>query len=141
MSIRNSKFVQSPFVKRSLLFVYGLFWSTLQHGIKSDRRYLSLKYRLIFHKKLRWDNPQTFNEKLNWLKVNFRQDIMTRMADKIEAKNIVAEKIGSQYVIPLIGTWGSAEDIDFSTLPDKYVLKCNHNSGGGYVYMQGWQLC
>lgn len=131
MSIRDSKLVQTPIVKKTLLLLYGCFWHVLQHAIKDDKKYISFTYWMKFKKKMEWDNPQTFNEKLNWLKVYYRRDDMTLMADKIEAKKIVAEKIGPEYVVPLLGVWDKAEDIDFDILPNQFVLKCNHNSGGG----------
>lgn len=131
MSIRDSKFIQHPIVKKPLLLLYGYFWYVLQHTIKNDKLYLSIIYWLRFRKAIRWNNPQTFNEKLNWLKVHYHRDILTQMADKYEAKKIVAKKIGPQYVVPLYGVWDQAEEIDFVKLPNQFVLKCNHNSGGG----------
>lgn len=134
MSILNSKFLQHPVIKKPLLFLDHGFWSVLQHLVKNDKLYITIKYWILFRKRLHWKAPQTFNEKLNWLKVYYRVDIMTLMADKIEAKKIVSEKIGSKYVVPLLGVWNKAEDIDFDGLPNQFVLKCSHNSGG-YVYM------
>lgn len=94
-----------------------------------DKLYLSLCYRAIFHKKLNWDSPVTFNEKLQWLKLYDRNPAYTQMVDKIEARKYVQEKIGEEYLIPLLGEWDSYSCIDFNTLPDKFVLKCNHDSG------------
>ena len=82
-------------------------------------------------KRLNLAHPQTFNEKLQWLKLNDRQSVYTRMADKFAARAFVAERIGERYLIPLLGVWDDPEDIDFDTLPNKFVLKCNHNSGLG----------
>lgn len=96
----------------------------------SDATYLRILYRLKFGKPLDLLNPQTFNEKLQWLKINYRKPIFTSMVDKYEAKKIIEEKIGSKYVIPTLGVWDSVDDIDFDALPDQFVLKCTHNSGG-----------
>ena len=97
----------------------------------SDRRFLQMKYERAFHAKLRIDNPVTFNEKLQWLKLYDRKPEYTVMVDKYKAREYVAEKIGAQYLIPLIGVWDSPDEINFSALPDQFAMKCNHNSGLG----------
>lgn len=76
-------------------------------------------------------NPKTFSEKIQWLKLYDRKHIYSTMVDKYEAKKYVASIIGEEYIIPTIGVWGNPDDIDFDTLPDRFVLKCNHNSGKG----------
>ncbi len=98
--------------------------------IKDDETYLKLKWRLRFGEPLNLDNPQTFNEKLQWLKLHDRKPEYTRMVDKYEAKKYVAEKIGEEYIIPTLGVWDSFDDIDFNSLPNQFVLKCTHDSGG-----------
>ena len=97
----------------------------------SDTAYLKAAYRLRMGKRLNLAHPQTFNEKLQWLKLNDRQSVYTRMADKFAARAFVAERIGERHLIPLLGVWDDPEDIDFDDLPNKFVLKCNHNSGLG----------
>lgn len=97
--------------------------------IISDKLYLSLLYRRVLDKKMHWDNPCTFNEKLQWLKIYNRRNEYTQMVDKIAVKKIVAEKLGEKYIIPTLGVWDDFDDIDFSILPDRFVLKCNHDSG------------
>ena len=82
-------------------------------------------------KKLNLENPKTFNEKLQWLKIYNRKDEHTMMVDKVEVRDYIAEKLGEEYLIPLLGVWENPDDIDFENLPDKFVLKCNHNSGLG----------
>ena len=96
-----------------------------------DEMYLKLEYKFHVGKRLNLKNPQTFNEKLQWLKLNDRKAIYTIMVDKVEARDYIAERIGEQYLIPLIGVWENPDDIDFDSLPDQFVLKCNHNSGKG----------
>lgn len=96
-----------------------------------DERYIRLKYRLWFDREINLDNPQTFNEKLNWLKLNYHNPIMTVMADKYWAKKWVTEKIGKEYIVPCYGHWQKLEDIEFSLLPDVFFLKSNQDSGGG----------
>ncbi len=80
---------------------------------------------------LNLSEPKTFNEKLQWLKIHDRKQLYTLLADKYAVKQYVTEKIGAEYVIPVIGgPWKSAEEIDFETLPNRFVLKCNHDCGG-----------
>ncbi len=76
------------------------------------------------------ENPKTFSEKLQWLKVNYREPIQTVMVDKYEAKNFIAQRVGEQYIIRTLAVWDSVEDIDFDALPNQFVLKCTHDSGG-----------
>ncbi|MDO9155208.1 MAG: ATP-grasp fold amidoligase family protein [Paludibacter sp.] len=75
-------------------------------------------------------NPVTFNQKLQWLKLFDRKKIYTQMVDKYEAKKIVENVLGSEYVIPTLGVWDDFDDINFKLLPDKFVLKTTHDSGG-----------
>lgn len=95
-----------------------------------DDKFLKLRYRLVFGKELDLENPKTFNEKLQWLKIHDRKPQYTQMVDKYEAKRYVAERIGEQYIIPTLGVWDKFEDIDFDKLPEQFVLKCTHDSGG-----------
>lgn len=95
-----------------------------------DRAYLKLKYRANFGKGLNLKAPKTFNEKLQWLKLYDRRPEYIRMVDKYAVKEYVAEKIGEEYIIPTLGVWDRVEDIDFDALPNQFVLKCTHDSGG-----------
>jgi hypothetical protein len=92
--------------------------------------FLSIQYEGNFGKKLNWDKPQTFNEKLQWLKIYDRESEYSNMVDKFEAKRYVADRIGEKYIIPTLGVWDSFDKIDFDSLPDQFVLKCTHDSGG-----------
>ncbi len=96
----------------------------------SDETYLKLRYNCIMGKKLNLDNPVTYNEKLQWLKLYDRKPEYTKMVDKYEAKKYVANIIGEEYIIPTLGVWDNVNDIDFDTLPNQFVLKCTHDSGG-----------
>ena len=95
-----------------------------------DKVYLKLLYRLRFGRKLDLKHPKTFNEKLQWLKLYDRDDRYTIMVDKYMVKDYVSRKIGAQYVIPTLGVYESFEEIDFTALPDQFVIKCTHDSGG-----------
>ena len=96
----------------------------------SDERYLKKKYKVTFGKSLDLNNPITYNEKLQWLKLYNRKPLYTTMVDKYESKAYVSGIVGGKYVIPALGVWDRFEDIDFDALPDRFVLKCTHDSGG-----------
>ena len=95
-----------------------------------DEMFLKIIYQNKLHKKLNLDEPQTFNEKLQWLKLYNRKPEYTRMVDKFEAKKYVSERIGEQYIIPTLGVWDCFDQINFDILPNQFVLKCTHDSGG-----------
>lgn len=105
-----------------------------------DKLYLHLLYRLHLGKKLNLKNPQTFNEKLQWLKLYNRRPEYTIMVDKYAVKEYVANKVGNEFIIPTLGVWDSFDDIDFEKLPDKFVLKCTHDSGGLVICRDKSQL-
>lgn len=96
-----------------------------------DKAFLKMAYRTYLRKKLNLDNPTTFNEKLQWLKLNDRKPEYTVYVDKYLVREHIKNTIGEQYLIPLLGVWDDPEKIDFDALPDQFVLKCNHNSGRG----------
>lgn len=98
-----------------------------------DRLYILWRYYNRFGYVMDLNNPKTYNEKLQWLKLCDRDPMHTKMVDKYEVKQIVADKIGKEYVIPLYGVWDKFDDIDFDTLPEQFVLKCTHDSGGIYI--------
>ena len=94
-----------------------------------DRLYLRWLFRLKMGKKLNLDNPQTFSEKLQWLKLYNRKPEYTQMVDKYEAKKYVANIIGEEYIIPTLGVWDKFDDINFDALPNQFVLKTTHGGG------------
>lgn len=96
-----------------------------------DREYLQRRFRAELGKSLDLDNPQTFNEKLQWLKLYNRKPEYTMMVDKYKVREYIAQELGEEYLIPLLGVWNDPDEIDFDALPDQFVLKCNHNSGSG----------
>ena len=96
-----------------------------------EKSFLKIKYRLNMGKKLNLKTPQTFNEKLQWLKLYNRKPEMTMMADKYAVREYIKNTIGEEYLIPLINVWDRVEEIDFDSLPEQFVLKCTHNSGLG----------
>ena len=96
----------------------------------SDEEFVKLQFEREKGEKLDLEKPQTFDEKLQWLKLHDRQPIYTTLVDKYEVKKYIADKIGKQYVIPTLGLWDKAEDIDFDSLPNQFVLKTTHDSHG-----------
>lgn len=97
---------------------------------KDDEKYLKWYYFLNMHQFPDLEHPKSFNEKLTWLKLHDKHPEYSGLVDKYEVKQYIADKIGPQYVIPTLGIWDNAEDIDFDKLPDKFVLKITSDSGG-----------
>lgn len=95
-----------------------------------DKKYLEKRFELLIGEKLDLENPKTFNEKMQWLKLYDRKKVYSKMADKYEAKRIVEKKVGAKYVIPTIGVYNKFDEIDFNKLPKRFVIKCTHDSGG-----------
>lgn len=94
-----------------------------------DKPYLKICYRLKTHKKLNLNNPQTFNEKMQWLKLYNRNPQYTTMVDKYKVREYISKKIGEEYLIPLAGgPYKSVDEIKLEALPEQFVLKCNHDS-------------
>lgn len=95
-----------------------------------DGIYLRIKYKLLTGQTLHLSKPVTFNEKIQWLKIHDRKPLYCKLVDKLIVKSIMSDWIGECYVIPVIGCWDKVEDIDFDRLPEKFVLKTTHDSGG-----------
>jgi hypothetical protein len=95
-----------------------------------DDEFLKRMFRYKMGYDLNLENPRTFNEKLQWLKLYDRNPLYTTMVDKYEAKKYVADIIGKEYIIPALGVWNGFDEIDFDILPNQFVLKCTHDSGG-----------
>lgn len=99
--------------------------------IKSDETFIRWEYFFGMKELPNLKNPKTYNEKLQWMKLNDRKPLYTRMVDKYECKKYVEEVLGTdQNIIPTIGVWDKFEDIDFDKLPNQFVLKTTHDSGG-----------
>ena len=96
----------------------------------NDRSYLKMLYKLKMNTSLNLENPKTFNEKLQWLKIYDRKEIYTTMVDKYKVKDYIANMIGEEYIIPTLGVYDKFSNIDFSKLPNQFVIKCTHDSGG-----------
>lgn len=120
--LRN--FITNPIIRMSYLSILGFY------NKMPDEKYLRKMFKLVFGKEPDLDNPQTFNEKLQWLKLYDRNPLYTTLVDKYAVRDYIKEKLGEKYLIPLVGgPWTNARDIDFDKLPDQFVLKCTHDSG------------
>lgn len=107
-----------------------LLHNTAISKVIPDEAYLKFVFRGYTGYHLNLKKPQTFNEKIQWLKLYDRRPEYTTMVDKYAVKNYVADKIGEQYIIPTLGVWQDVKDVDFNLLPEQFVLKCTHDSGG-----------
>ena len=116
----------SIYSKYYRFFLLSKFGKT--HNV-DDEEYLKKIYKVRMGKDLNLDNPKTFNEKLQWLKLHDRKPEYTTMVDKYEVKKYVADIIGEEYIIPTLGVWDNVEDIELDKLPNQFVLKCTHDSG------------
>lgn len=98
-----------------------------------DELYVRMCYRILMGKRLELDPPRTFNEKLQWLKLHDRRPEQTRWVDKYEVRKLIAATVGEDHLFPLLGVWDRVEDVDWAQLPDRFVLKCTHDSGGTII--------
>ncbi len=120
-----NKTIKNPQMRFSILTSFGIYkWM-------SDEKFLKKAFKIKMNRELNLDEPKTFNEKLQWLKLNNRKPEYTMMVDKYKVRDYIEEQLGEEYLIPLLGVWDKPEDINFDQLPNKFVLKCNHNSGLG----------
>lgn len=95
----------------------------------NDGQYIKLVYRLAFGRKINLDNPTAFTEKINWYKLHYRDPLVKKCADKYEVREYVEKTIGGAYLNECLGLWDNADEIDFSKLPDRFVLKPTNGSG------------
>ena len=112
---------------------YKIFESLAMRGFfknMNDKEYLSWLYRARMGRLPDLNHPKSFNEKLQWLKLNDRKPEYTEMVDKYLAKKYVEKRIGEKYIIPTLGVWDEFDQIEFEKLPDQFVLKTTHDSGG-----------
>ena len=117
------KFIMEPEIRKGYIVASGVFnWV-------SDETYIKAYFKSHLGYKPDLDNPKTLNEKLNWLKLYNRRPEYTTMVDKYKAKQFVAERIGAEHVVPLLGVWNTFDEIDFESLPNSFVLKCTHDGG------------
>lgn len=124
MLIKIKKAFRSP----KLIMLYILGFRIFR--IVPDKIFLRVKYKLKMEQKLDLKNPKTLNEKLQWLKLYDRNPKYTDLVDKYKVRKHIAGTIGEEYLIPLLGVYDTYDEIDFDVLPNQFVLKCTHDSGG-----------
>lgn len=98
-----------------------------------DKVAIKILWKNEFGRNLNLINPQSFNEKLQWLKLYYRKDIMTRLVDKIAVKEFVSNLISENYIIPTIATSDSINEINLDSLPNSFVIKTSAGGGGNNV--------
>lgn len=123
-----NKVLQEP--KRYFIYALGRL---LYGSVWLDKLYLKILYRYKMGKRLNLKNPKTYNEKIQWLKLYDRNPEYINLADKYEVRNYIAKTIGDNYLVPLLGVWDKFEEIDFDKLPNQFILKCTHDSGGNVI--------
>lgn len=112
---------------------YQRIFKQIQDFLIPDKVYISWKYKKKLGKSVNWKDPQTFTEKLQWIKLNYRPTILTECADKYRARDFVSKRIGAQVLKNLYGIYTDVNQIDLNTLPNSFVLKTTHGSGGHVV--------
>ena len=110
------------------------FYILSMHGCydrMDDGEYIKRTYKAVIGKDIDLEDPKLFSEKLQWLKLHNRDPKYTQMVDKYAVRSYIEKKLGQEYLIPLLGVWDDPDNVDFDSLPEQFVLKCNHNSGLG----------
>lgn len=119
---------KNPFVAISTIIAKAPFKFVLKDAI-----FLKIRYKGYTGMRLNLKNPKRFNEKMQWLKLNNRNDAFTALADKYEVRKLISQQIGEQYLVPLIRIFNRPEEIKLEELPDQFVLKCTHDSGSTII--------
>ena len=101
------------------------------------RFFLEYKFRKNMGIEIDLDNPKTFNEKIEWLKFNYHNPLLTKCADKVMAREYIKDTVGEKYLVESLGAWDSADDIDFDALPEQFVLKVNHGCKQNIIHRSG----
>ena len=127
---KYKKLFKYLFTKPTLIMRIG--WDYLA-PVLPDEFFTKVRFKLTMGYWMDFNNPQTYNEKLQWLKLNDIHPEFTKLVDKIDAKEYIAKKVGKQYIIPTIATWNSVDEINWDTLPNQFVIKSTNDSGGVVV--------
>ena len=135
------KFIKQKLVNEEHPYFYGLWLDRMERKILAQQEshsrmtYAQIEAAIdrqavkMFGRPVNWENPQTYNEKIHVSKEYMPTPEKTRLADKVAVREWVTEKIGSEYLIPLLGVYDSFDEIDFDALPEQFVIKCSHDSG------------
>src|SRR5690606_7832438 len=124
--------------------VPGSLWAVLRFAffryLVSDKHFVNRQFKQCLGRRPNLRNPKTFNEKLQWLKLNWFDQRAVTCADKVSLREFVAERVGPQYLMPVIGVYSRLEQIPFDTLPDAFALKASHGSGMNIICHDKAQL-
>ena len=121
---------------KKILEKFGVFWKKIfqtNELLKNKKRLIAEQFKKELGYEINFDDPKSFNEKIQWIKLNYKNPLLTKCADKFVVREYVKEKIGNQYLVNLLAVYDKVEDIDFDNLPDKFVLKVNHGSGQNII--------
>ena len=141
MGLGIKKFIKAHFITEDHPYLMGLWLDRWKRKMLAEQEAhshmtyaeieaaIGRRYQEMFGRTLNWENPQTYNEKIHVSKLYMPTPLKTRLADKVAVCEWIAGKIGSEYLIPLLGVYDSFDEIDFDALPDQFVIKCNHDSG------------
>ena len=124
-------------IKNYIIHPTDFFNSLLVHYGQwlPESLYIKLQYRFYMGYWIDFNNPKTFNEKLQWLKLKNRRKDYSIMVDKYSVKNYVAKIIGNEHIIPMLGVWDRAEEVEWERLPNQFVLKTTNGGGGSGVVL------
>jgi hypothetical protein len=140
--VTSSKTIEGNLMKYILFVLAILFSSPLfsigensqdEISLLQEKEFLTKMYKRYIGEEMNWENPRSLTEKIQWLKLYNRHPIQTICSDKYLVRNYVTGKIGAEYLVPLLGVYDNANEIDFSKLPSKFVLKTNHGSGWNII--------
>ena len=123
------RWLHDKFYYRYCRTVVKLDRSRLFYRKMPDAMFLKCQYYLMMGERLDVEHPRGFNQKIQWLKLYHRDPLYTRLADKVAVRDVVRERIGEEYLVPLLGAWEHFDDIDLDALPQQFALKCNHDCG------------
>jgi len=131
-------------IRKILFYFFHPFKLCQRHKLKllekngvtlSDEAFIKQMFKVRVGYDIDLENPKSINEKINWLKLHDRNPEHTKKVDKYLVRDYIKSCIGGDYLIPILGVWSNPDEIDFNCLPNKFVLKCNHNSGNGGIYI------
>ena len=116
-------------------YLFNAFYYCLYKNISKNKwpKIISMQFYILKRRRLNWDNPKSYDEKVQWLKLYDDSELRTKLTDKYAVREWVANTIGEEYLIPLLGRWDRPEDIEYSSLPAQFVLKANHGCGCNYI--------
>lgn len=120
-------------LRKVILFLANLL-------IPSDEMFIKINFRRHIKKKLNLKEPKSFSEKIQWIKLYEKNPLLTQYTDKVLVREHIKEVIGEEYLIPLLGVYDKAEDININLLPDEFVIQCNHDSGSTNIINDKKQL-